>query len=281
MTRELRTINNEPETLIRAGQHEAGYWRDLWSYRELLYFLAWRDLLIRYKQTVAGSTWALLRPALNTLVFTILFSRLGKFPSDGVPYPVMVLAGMVPWQLFSGAILGGTQSLVSNSNLISKVYFPRLIIPCSTLGVALVDFLFTAILLLGVMLYYGVMPTWRMALLPVLVLFALLASLGPSLLISALMVKFRDFKHVVPFLIQLGAYVCPVGFSTSIVPEKWRTLYSCNPLVGVIDGFRWVIHGGAALHVQGLIISIVVTLLFLVTGVWYFRKTERSFADVI
>jgi lipopolysaccharide transport system permease protein len=281
MTKESRVTRNDQETVIRLGHHESGYWRDVWSYRELLYFLAWRDILIRYKQTVAGSAWALLRPALNTLVFTILFSRLGKFPSDGVPYPVMVLAGMVPWQLFSGAILGGTQSLVSNSNLISKVYFPRLIIPCSTLGVALLDFLFTLILLLGVMLYYSVMPTWRLATLPLLVLFALLASLGPSLLIAALMVKFRDFKHVVPFMIQLGAYVCPVGFSSSIVPENWRALYSCNPMVGVIDGFRWAIHGGAPLHFQGLIISILITLFFVVLGVWYFRKAERSFADMI
>lgn len=272
---------DETVTVIRAGQHEARYWHDLWRYRELFFFLAWRDILVRYKQTVAGSAWALLRPALNTLVFTVLFSRLGKFPSDGVPYPVMVLAGMVPWQLFSGAVLGATQSLVTNTNLISKVYFPRLIIPCSTLGVAVADFLFTLVLLAGVMVWYGVPPTMRLCFLPLLALFATLASLGPSLLIAAMMVKYRDFKHIVPFLVQLGAYVCPIGFSSSMVPEKWRLLYSCNPLVGVIDGFRWAIHGGAPLNVPGLAISGLITVFFAVLGVWYFRKTERSFADII
>lgn len=277
----IKPTNSETEILIQAGQREMHYWRDLWRYRELLYFLAWRDILVRYKQTIAGSAWALLRPLLNTIVFTVLFSRLGKFPSDGVPYPVLVLAGMVPWQLFSGSVLGATQSLVSNSNLISKVYFPRLIIPCSTLGVAFVDFLFTFGLMILVAAWYGVMPTMRLAALPLLALYALLASLGPSVLIAAMMVKFRDFKHVVPFLVQIGTFVCPVGYSSSAIPEQWRLLYSCNPMVGVIDGFRWAVHGGASLHLPGFLISIGITLLLTVVGLWYFRRTEKTFADVI
>lgn len=258
------------------------YWRDLWRYRELLGFLAWRDILVRYKQTVAGSGWAILRPALSTLVFTILFGKMGKFPApEGVPYPVMVLAAMVPWQLFSGAVLGATQSLVTNANLISKVYFPRLIVPCSAVGVALADFFFTFLLLVAAMLWYGVAPTPGLLAVIPLTFFALAASLGPSLLIAALIVKFRDFKHVVPFLVQLGAYVCPVGFMSAMVPERWRLLYSCNPMVGVIDGFRWAVHGGEPLHLPGFLVSVAITLVFLVLGVWYFRKTERSFADVI
>jgi len=276
------TPTTQQEVVIQAGGHVGHYWRDLWRFRELLGFLAWRDLLVRYKQTFAGGAWALLRPALNTLVFTILFGRLGKFPApEGVPYSIMVLAAMVPWQLFSGAVLGATQSLVSNTNLISKVYFPRLIIPCSSMAVALADFFFAFILLLGAMLWYGVTPSPRMLALLPLTLFAAMASLGPSLLIAALMVKFRDFKHVVPFFIQLGAYVCPVGFLSSMVPDKWRLLYSCNPMVGVIDGFRWAIHGGEPLHVPGFLISLAVTLVFLFLGFWYFRRVERQFADII
>ncbi len=272
----------EEEVIIRPGGAMNHYWRDLWRYRELLGFLAWRDILVRYKQTVAGSAWAILRPALNTLVFTVLFGRMGKFPTpDGVPYPVMVLAAMVPWQLFSGAVLGATQSLVTNSNLISKVYFPRMIVPCSAIGVALADFFFTLVLLIAAMLWYGVAPTVKLFAVVPLTLVALLASLGPSLLIAALIVKFRDFKHVVPFGIQLGTYVCPVGFLSSMVPEGWRLLYSCNPMVGVIDGFRWAIHGGEPLHLEGFAVSILVTVVFLFVGVWYFKKTERSFADVI
>jgi lipopolysaccharide transport system permease protein len=273
---------DEQVVIIRSGGSVRRYWHDIWRFRELLGFLAWRDILVRYKQTVAGSAWAILRPALNTLVFTVLFGRLGKFPApEGVPYPIIVLAAMVPWQLFSGAILGGTQSLVTNTNLISKVYFPRIIIPGSALGVALADFFFTLLLLLGAMLWYGIAPSPRLLLLPPLAIFALLASLGPTLLISALMVKYRDFKHVVPFFIQLGAYVCPIGFLSSLVPDRWRLLYSCNPLVGVIDGFRWAIHGGEPLHLQGFLISVAVTLIFLFVGFAYFRRNERDFADII
>ena len=270
------------EIIIRAGRSESGYWQDLWRYRELFGFLAWRDIIVRYKQTVAGSAWALLRPLLTTMVFTVLFGRMGRFPSDGVPYPVLVLAGMLPWQFFSNAISSSTHSLVSNTNLISKIYFPRLLIPASTFGVAIIDFLITLVILAGMMAWYQVMPTWRLLFLPAFTLLAVAAAFGPGLLISALMVEYRDFKHIVPFLVQLGTYVSPVGFSSSAVPEKWRLLYSLNPMVGVIDGFRWCILGGeSAIDWQAFGISMGVTAFFLWLGVRKFRATEKSFADLI
>lgn len=279
----------ENEIIIRAGRSESGYWRDIWRYRELFGFLAWRDIIVRYKQTVAGSAWALLRPLLTTLVFTVLFGRMGKFPSDGVPYPVLVLAGMLPWQFFSNAISASTHSLVNNNSLISKVYFPRLLIPASTFGVALVDFAITMVILAGMMAWYQVMPTWRLLCLPLFTLLAVAAALGPGLLISALMVEYRDFKHIVPFLVQFGTYVSPVGFSTSAVPEQWRLLYACNPVVGVIEGFRWCIYGGltesaqtpSSLPMEGFLISCGIVIFLLILGLWYFRRTEKTFADLI
>jgi len=279
----------QAEITIRSGRSETGYWRDLWQYRELFVFLAWRDIIVRYKQTVAGSTWALLRPVLTIIVFTVIFGRMGKFPSDGVPYPILVLAGMLPWQFFSNAISSSTHSLVNNNSLISKIYFPRLIIPISTFGVAIIDYLITLGILAAMMAWYQVMPTWRLLCLPAFTLLAVAAALGPGLLISALMVEYRDFKHIVPFLVQLGTYVSPVGFSTSAVPEQWRMLYACNPVVGVIEGFRWCIYGGQAedvdkplsLSVEGSLISCGVVLILLVLGVWYFRRTEKTFADLI
>lgn len=279
------STTQEPETwdlVIRSGLSEKNYWRDLWRYRELLYFLTWRDILVRYKQTVAGAAWAILRPLLTTVVFTIIFGRFGKFPSEGVPYPVMVLAAMLPWQFFSSALTTSTQSLVNSSSLISKVYFPRMIVPGSTLGVALVDFAITLGILFVFMLGYGVPPSWRLLTLPLFTFMAVAAALGPGLLIAALMVRFRDFKHVVPFLVQLGTYVSPVGFSSSVVPEQWRLLYSCNPIVGVIDGFRWAIYGeSGGLYMPGLIISNAIAFICLGLGIWYFRRTEKTFADVI
>lgn len=272
----------EVEITIRAGRNEAGYWRDLWRYRELFGFLAWRDIIVRYKQTVAGSAWALLRPLLTTMVFTVLFGRMGKFPSDGVPYPILVLAGMLPWQFFSNAISASTHSLVNNNTLISKIYFPRLLIPASTFGVALIDFLITLGILAVMMVWYQVMPTWRLLCLPAFTLLAVAAALGPGLLISALMVEYRDFKHIVPFFVQLGTYVSPVGFSTSAVPEHWRTLYACNPMVGVIEGFRWCIYGGqTSLSLTSFFISCGIVILLLILGFWYFRRTEKTFADLI
>jgi len=270
------------DILIEAGHTERNYWRDLFRYRELFYFLAWRDILVRYKQTVIGILWAVLRPFLTMLVFVFIFSKIAKLPSEGVPYPLMVFAGMLPWQLFATSLSEGGNSLISNANLISKVYFPRLIVPTSAVVVSFADFLISAVLLGVLMIYYGVWPGWHLLALPVFTLLALGASIGPSLWLAALNVEYRDFRYAVPFLVQFGLYVSPVGFTSAIVPEKWRLLYSLNPMVGVIDGFRWSISGGrSAIFVPGLTIGCVVMSALLFSGIWYFRRTERTFADVI
>jgi len=270
------------DILIEAGHTERNYWRDLFRYRELFYFLAWRDILVRYKQTVIGILWAVLRPFLTMLVFVFIFSKIAKLPSEGVPYPLMVFAGMLPWQLFATSLSEGGNSLISNANLISKVYFPRLIVPTSAVVVSFADFLISAVLLGVLMIYYGVWPGWHLLALPVFTLLALGASIGPSLWLAALNVEYRDFRYAVPFLVQFSLYVSPVGFTSAIVPEKWRLLYSLNPMVGVIDGFRWSISGGrSAIFVPGLTIGCVVMSALLFSGIWYFRRTERTFADVI
>jgi lipopolysaccharide transport system permease protein len=276
----------EHELLIEAGHTERNYWRDLFRYRELFYFLAWRDVLVRYKQTVIGVLWAVIRPFFTMVIFVFIFSRIAKLPSEGVPYPVMVFAAMLPWQLFSTSLSEGSNSLISNSNLISKVYFPRLIIPASSVIVAFVDFAISFGLLLLLMLWYHVWPGWSFLTLPLFTLLALIASAGAGLWLAALNVKYRDFRYVVPFLVQFGLYVSPVGFTSSLVREKLGetvfVLYSLNPMVGVIDGFRWAVNGGtSAIYLPGLIASLSVMLLLLISGVWYFRKVERTFADVI
>ncbi len=274
--------HSQTELIIEAGRTESQYWKDLWRYRELFYFLAWRDILVRYKQTVIGIAWALIRPFLTMIVFTVVFGQLAKLPSGGAPYPILVFAGMLPWQFFASALSECSNSLLSNANLISKVYFPRLIVPASAVIVSFVDFLVSGMILLALMAWYNFVPSWRILTLPLFILIALVASMGGGLWLSALNVKYRDFRYIVPFIVQLGLYVSPVGFSSSVVPEKWRSLYSLNPMVGVIDGFRWAILGGEAkLYWPGFTLSVgLVTLLF-ASGVWYFRKTERSFADVI
>ncbi|NJK60649.1 MAG: ABC transporter permease [Oscillatoriales cyanobacterium SM2_1_8] len=270
------------DLILEAGRSESQYWRDLWRYRELFYFLAWRDILVRYKQTAIGMAWALIRPFLTMVVFTVIFGRLAKLPDEGVPYPILVFAGMLPWQFFANSLSECSNSLVGNANLISKVYFPRLIVPASAVVVSFVDFLVSVIILLGLMAWYNFVPSWRCLLLPVFVAIAAAASLGAGLLLSALTVKYRDFRYVVPFLVQFGLYVSPVGFSSSIVPESWRAIYSLNPMVGVIDGFRWAILGGqSTLHPIGFPLSLAVVGAIFAAGVLYFRKTERTFADVI
>src|SRR3982751_4622907 len=226
------------ELIIEAGHTERNYWRDLFRYRELFYFLAWRDVLVRYKQTVIGVLWAVLRPLLTMIVFTIVFSRIAKLPAEGVPYPVMVFAAMLPWQLFATSLTEGSGSLIGNANLISKVYFPRLIVPASAVIVSFVDFAISMGLLAILMIWYHVWPSWTIFALPLFTLMALLASGGAGTWLAALNVKYRDFRYVVPFIVQLGLYISPVGFSSRIVPEGWRLLYSLNPMVGVIDGFR-------------------------------------------
>lgn len=275
--------NESPHTLIiEAGRTERHYWKDLWRYRELFYFLAWRDLLVRYKQTAIGVAWAVLRPFLTMIVFTVVFGRLAKMPSDGVPYPILVFAGLLPWQFFSNAFTEASNSLVTNASMISKIYFPRIIVPTSAIVVALVDFLISVAILAGLMAWYGFMPSWRLVTLPLFLLIALATTLGAALWISALNVRYRDFRHVVPFIVQFGLYISPVGFSATVVPEKWRLLYGLNPMVGVIDGFRWAILGGrSVIYWPGFILSVTLVLAILVTGIFYFRKTEKTFADII
>jgi lipopolysaccharide transport system permease protein len=268
--------------VLEPGRAERHYWRDLWRYRELFYFLAWRDLLVRYKQTVIGVAWALLRPFLTMVVFTVVFGKIAGLPSGGVPYPILVFAGMLPWQFFSNALSESSGSLVSNANLISKVYFPRLIVPAGAVIVGFVDFLISFVIMAALMVWYGFLPGMQILTLPLWILLAFLAAIGPGLFITALNVKYRDFRYVIPFVVQFGLYVSPVGFRSDVVPEQWRLLYSLNPMVGVIDGFRWAICGGEfAIYWPGFAASLAITVFFLWFGIRYFRKTERTFADVI
>ena len=270
------------EIVIEAGRGARNYWRDLWRYRELFYFLAWRDLLVRYKQTVIGVAWSLIRPLLTMLVFTVIFGRLARLPSDGAPYPILVFAALLPWQFFANALAESSNSLINNSSMISKVYFPRLVVPTSSVIVSFVDFLISFALLIVIMGVYRFIPTWRILTLPLFTILAFGAAMGGGLWLAALNVRYRDFKHLVPFIVQLGLYVSPVGFASSIVPERWRLLYSLNPLVGVIDGFRWAIIGGqSAIFWPGFIVSTIAVALLLASGIRYFRHTERTFADVI
>jgi lipopolysaccharide transport system permease protein len=273
------------ELIIEAGRTEAHYWRDLWRYRDLFYFLAWRDLLVRYKQTVFGVLWAVLRPFLTMVIFVTIFSRLAGLPSDGVPYAILVLGGMLPWQFFATALGEASGSLVANANLITKVYFPRIILPASSVIVAMVDFAITLVMLVLVMAWYRYVPPVRIVLLPVFVVLALVSALGPGLLATALNVKYRDFRFVSPFIVQFGLYVSPVGFKSSLIEDKLgpmaRLVYSLNPMVGVIDGFRWCIGAEPTLHVGALAVSVVTAAILFGLGIRFFRQTERGFADVI
>ncbi|MGE5329732.1 MAG: ABC transporter permease [Deltaproteobacteria bacterium] len=274
---------NEQYTInIEAGKSGKQYWRDLWQYRELLYFLAWRDILVRYKQTAIGIAWSVLRPLLTMVVFSIVFGKLAKLPSGGIPYPILVFAAMLPWQFFANSISESSNSLIANANMLSKVYFPRIIIPVSTIIVTLVDLAISFIILAIMMALYGFVPIWRIFFLPLFVGLAMLAALGLGLWLAALNVKYRDFRYVVPFIVQIGLYISPVGFSSEIVPEQWRLLYSMNPMVGVIEGFRWAVLGKTIhLYWPGFWLSVSITTAIFLLGVWYFRKTERTFADMI
>ncbi|PSB32756.1 ABC transporter permease [Chlorogloea sp. CCALA 695] len=273
--------SSQSELIIEAGRTEKQYWQDLWKYRELFYFLAWRDILVRYKQTAIGIFWALIRPFLTMVVFTVVFGNLAKLPSSA-PYPILVFAAMLPWQFFSNALTECSNSLINNANLVSKIYFPRLIVPTSSVIVSFVDFLISGMILLALMAWYNFVPSWRILTLPAFIIIAFAASMGAGLWLAALNVKYRDFRYIVPFIAQFGLYISPVGFSSSIVPEKWRLLYSINPMVGVIDGFRWAILGGEAqIYLPGFILSTGLVVLLFISGIWYFRRTERSFADVI
>ena len=270
------------EITIEAGRTERQYWKDLWNYRELFYFLAWRDILVRYKQTVIGVLWALLRPLIIMVVFTIVFGKMAKLPSEGVPYPILVFTALLPWQFFSNSLTESSSSLINNSNLISKVYFPRLVVPTSSVIVSFVDFIISGAILFVLMVWYDFWPTWCILTLPFFVLIAFTASMGAGLWISALNVKYRDFRYIVPFIVQFGLYISPIGFSSTVVPEKWRLLYSLNPMVGVIEGFRWAILGkNTEYYIPGFTLSICIVILIFTGGLWFFRITEKTFADVI
>ncbi len=279
--REAATAPLQQELIIEPGQGMAHYWRDLWRYRELFLFLAWRDIAVRYKQTAIGVVWALIRPFLTMIVFTVVFGRLAGLPADGAPYPILVFAAMLPWQFFANALSESSNSLISNAQMITKIYFPRLAIPLAAVAVSFVDFLISFAILIGLMAWYQYLPSWRLLALPLLILLAFGAALGGGLWMASLNVKYRDFRFIVPFVVQFGLYLSPVGFSSSVVPEQWRLLYSLNPMVGVIDGFRWAILDNTAIYWPGFLLSIGLTLLLLTSGLWFFRKTERTFADVI
>lgn len=274
--------SREFDIVIEAGKGYERYWRDLWAYRELFLFLAWRDILVRYKQTVFGVAWSIIRPVLTMLAFTFIFGRLARLPSDGVAYPLLVYTALLPWQLFSGSLSESGNSIVANASLVSKVYFPRIVVLGGAMVVSLADFMISAGVLALLMALYGFSPGLHIFALPFFLFLGLLASLGGGLWFAALNVKYRDFRHVVPFLLQFGIYVSPVGFSSAIVPDRWRMIYSINPMVGVIDGFRWAVLGGVyPFYWPGFLISVMLSAAIFWSGLRYFRKAERFFADVI
>lgn len=266
---------------ITANQQDKAYWHDLWRYRELLGFLAWRDVKVRYKQAVLGAAWAIFQPAVTMIVFTFVFGRMAGMPAGGIPYPLLVMAGLLPWQLFSAGLSGAGGSLVSNTNLVSKVYFPRLIIPMSALAVSLVDFGIVGVLYSAMMVWFEVYPTWRILFLPVFTALALLVAFGAGTWLTALTVRYRDFRFITPFLLQVGVFLSPIGYRSDTLPN-WRDILALNPLTGIIDGFRWCLLGNSVqLDPKALLSSVIVTTVLIVTGVWYFRRTERTLADVI
>ena len=277
-------MNDHPsfDLIIEAGRTERHYWHDIWRYRELFYFLSWRDILVRFKQTILGIAWTIIRPFLTMIVFVFIFGKLAKFPSGNVPYPILVFSAILPWQFFASSLTECSNSLISNSSLVSKIYFPRIIIPASSIIVSLVDFLISFSILLALMFWYRFMPNWQILTLPLFILIAFGASFGAVLWRASLNIKFLDFRYIVPFIVQFGLYISPVGFSSGIIPTKWRLLYSLNPMVGAIDGFRWAILGQKdVIYLPGFILSLVLMFLLFISGIWYFRKTERKFADII
>jgi lipopolysaccharide transport system permease protein len=272
----------EFDLIIEPGRSEKNYWNDIWRFRELFFFMAWRDILVRYKQTAIGLAWSIIRPVLTMIVFTVVFGRLAKLPSEGVPYSILVFSALLPWQFFSTSFTDASNSLISNSNMLTKIYFPRLIIPVSTVIVNLLDFLISFVILICLMLWYHFIPSINILFLPLFIFLTMLTVFGTGLYVAALNVKYRDFKYIVPFVVQFGLYICPVGFSSNVVPEKWKLLYSLNPLVGIIDGFRWCILGGNnQIYLPGMFLSIGIVFLLLIFGIRYFRKTEKKFADII
>lgn len=271
------------EIIIEAGRAEKNYWKDLWRFRELFYILAWRDIKVRYKQTVVGAAWSIIRPLLTMIVFTLVFNKVAKLPSEGnVPYAILVYAAMLPWQFFANALSESSGSLVGNANLITKVYFPRLIIPASSVIVSLIDFAISFLILIGLCFWYQYVPSWHIVFLPIFTILVFFVAFGLGLLLTALNVKYRDFRYIIPFIIQFGLYISPVGFSSSVVPDKYQWAYALNPMVGVIDGFRWcILDQATTLNTYSLMACLLSTIFFTTIGVRYFRKMERTFADSI
>jgi lipopolysaccharide transport system permease protein len=271
------------ELVIEAGSSPKKYASEVWQYRSLLFMLSWRDIKVRFKQTSIGAAWALLRPLLTLTILTFVFSKVARLPSEGsAPYVLLVLSGLLPWQFFAAGLSDAANSMTDNEKLVSKIYFPRLVIPISALAVCAVDFAIALLILVGIFAFYGLTPEWNLLALPVVVIIAVLAALGPGLLLAALNVKYRDFRYIVPFIVQMGIYVSPVAYSTSLIPESWRTLYYLNPMAGVIDVFRWTVLGkNFSPWWPGVALSMSVLLTLLISGVLYFRATERSFADNI
>lgn len=267
--------------IIEAGKQDSQYFHDIYIYRELFYIFAWRDISVRYKQTILGIAWAIIRPVLTMVVFSIVFGKLAKLPSEGnVPYPILVFAALLPWHFFANALHESANSLLTNEKLITKVYFPRMIIPCSSVIVSFVDFLLAFMIFMGIMVYYRFLPDIKIVMLPFFISIAFIASLGIGLFVASLNVKYRDFRHVIPFIIQFGLYISPVGFSSSIIPEKYYIWYSLNPMVGIIDGFRWCILG-TPLRWESAALSLALSILLFFIGFKNFRRTEDYFADLI
>jgi lipopolysaccharide transport system permease protein len=270
--------------IIEPGKTEKNYWKDLWRYRELFYILSWRDIKVRYKQATLGVLWAVIRPLLTMIVFTFVFGRIAKMPADGnSPYAIMVFAGLLPWQFFSNSLSESSNSLIGNERLITKVYFPRMIIPVSSVITSFIDFLISFVILLMLLVFYNYMPPVQIFAMPIFWIMAFAASFGPGLWLTALNVKYRDFRYIIPFIVQFGLFISPVGFSSSVVPQQWKWVYALNPMAGVIDAFRWCIVRGASnpmVHYP-FYISLVVTIFFVILALYQFRKMEKNFADLI
>lgn len=277
----MSLINKDWDLVIEPGKTEKNYWKDLWRYRELFYILSWRDIKVRYKQTVIGAAWSVIRPLLTTIIFTLVFSRIAKLQNPGAaPYALMVFAGMLPWQFFSNALSEASNSLVGNANLITKVYFPRMIIPASSVITSLVDLGISFVIMIGIFIWYHFMPSWHIIFLPVFILLAFICAFGTGLYLTAVNVKYRDFRYIIPFIVQFGLYITPVGFSSSVISDKFRMWYALNPMVGIVDGFRWCLLGDK-MYWPSFYVSIAIISIFLWLGIFYFRKVEKTFADNI
>ena len=275
-----------PSDLPRTRREASKGWawpklRELWEYRELLYFFAWRDIKVRYKQTVMGALWAIIQPFFTMVIFSLFFGRLANVPSDGVPYPVFSFTALVPWTFFANALAQASNSLVSNANMLKKIYFPRLALPIATVLAGVIDFAVAFIVLLGIMLFYGLVPTVNIIWLPFFALLALVTSLGVGLWLAVMNVQFRDVRYTVPFITQAWLFMTPIAYPSSLLPEPWRTLYGLNPMAGVVEGFRWALLGTDTAPGKMIIVSSLVALIILISGAFYFRRMEESFADVL